>query len=198
MPESIPILHDRDIREPLFDYLEQVFGKVRILEEKTMGKSRADVVMVLDGALAGVEIKSDADSYVRLARQVKDYDRYYDYNYVAIGTTHAHHIEEHVPDHWGIITVEYADAPSANRSPDRGAGLDFYLLRRAKRCPKRDMKRKLTILWREELAHILAANHLPKYSGKSKAYIRTVLTDRVPEALLDEQISEELFEREYS
>ncbi len=30
------ILHDSDIREPLFDYLEESFGKVRILEEKQM------------------------------------------------------------------------------------------------------------------------------------------------------------------
>ena len=42
-------LHDKDIREPLFEFLEEVYGKVRILEEKTMGKSRADVVMVKIG-----------------------------------------------------------------------------------------------------------------------------------------------------
>jgi len=34
-------LHDRDIREPLFEFLEDSFGKIRILEEKTMGRSRA-------------------------------------------------------------------------------------------------------------------------------------------------------------
>ena len=27
------ILHDKDIREPLFEYLEETYGKVRILEE---------------------------------------------------------------------------------------------------------------------------------------------------------------------
>jgi len=36
-------LHDRDIREPLFEFLEDSFGKIRILEEKTMGRSRADI-----------------------------------------------------------------------------------------------------------------------------------------------------------
>ncbi len=39
------ILHDKDIRDPLFDFLEQRYGKIRILEEKTMGRSRADIVM---------------------------------------------------------------------------------------------------------------------------------------------------------
>ena len=41
------MLYDRDIREPLFDFLEGAYGKVRIIEEKRMGRSRADVVMVV-------------------------------------------------------------------------------------------------------------------------------------------------------
>ncbi len=40
------ILKDADIREPLFEYLEDTYGKLRILEEKIIGKVRADVVMV--------------------------------------------------------------------------------------------------------------------------------------------------------
>ena len=40
------LIHDKDIRDPLFDYLEETYGKIRILEEKMMGRSRADVVMV--------------------------------------------------------------------------------------------------------------------------------------------------------
>ena len=60
------MLYDRDIREPLFDFLEERYGKIRIIEEKQMGKSRADIVMVLPDAVAGIEIKSDADTYVRL------------------------------------------------------------------------------------------------------------------------------------
>ena len=73
------ILYDKDIREPLFEFLENTYGKIRILEEKTMGRSRADIVMVTEDALWGIEIKSDADTYARLAGQVKDYDRYFDY-----------------------------------------------------------------------------------------------------------------------
>lgn len=68
------MLHDKDIREPLFDYMDEFYGKNRIIEEKTMGKSRADVVMVTQDAFYGIKIKSDADTYARLSRQVKDYD----------------------------------------------------------------------------------------------------------------------------
>ena len=60
------ILHDADIREPLFDYLEERIGKIRILEEKQTGRARADVVMVTERYLCGIEIKSDADTYTRL------------------------------------------------------------------------------------------------------------------------------------
>ena len=81
------MLHDADIREPLFDFLEETYGKTRILEEKNTGRSRADVVMVTENEVIGLEIKSDADSYQRLSGQVKDYDRYYDRNFVVIGSS---------------------------------------------------------------------------------------------------------------
>lgn len=45
------MLYDKDIREPLFYYLEERFGKSRILEELNMGRSRADVVMVLPASV---------------------------------------------------------------------------------------------------------------------------------------------------
>ena len=60
------MLHDADIREPLFDYLEDSYGKIRLLEEVEIARSRADVIMVTDDSLVGLEIKSDADTYVRL------------------------------------------------------------------------------------------------------------------------------------
>lgn len=181
------MLYDKDIREPLFEYLELTCGKLRIIEEKQMGRSRADVVMVLPDSLVGIEIKSDADTYARLDRQVKDYNRYYDQNYVAVGSTHAMHVKEHIPDWWGIISVEETDA-----------GVDFYLLRKAMPNPKVDWKRKLGILWRPELAHIQELNYLPKYKEKSKAFVIEKILQKVPKEVLGQQISEELFERDYT
>ena len=179
--------HDRDIREPLFDYLESVYGKIRILEEKRTGRARADVVMVTEHALCGIEIKSDNDSYTRLAGQVKNYDLYYDYNIVVAGSSHGIHIQEHVPSWWGIITVEDVDG-----------ALDFYYLRKPQPNPKVKPKRKISILWRPELANIQRKNALPAYRRKSKQYVQAVLLDRVPEDLLWEQVCEELFQRDYT
>lgn len=185
------MLHDKDIREPLFEFLEENCGKVRILEEKTMGKSRADALMVLPDALCGIEIKSDADTYARLARQVKDYDRYFDYNMAVVGTRHALHIREHIPEHWGVITVEI----------ENGA-FDFYILRQPQRNPGMIWKKKMEILWRSELVQLLQQNHMPKYREKSKAFVIGRILQRVPEqipeAVLARQVSEILFERDYS
>lgn len=129
MQENI-ILYDKDIREPLFSFLEQQYGKMRILEEIRITKSRADIIMVLPDGVVGIEIKSDADTYARLAGQTKDYDRYFDYNYVVVGSTHAAHIEEHVPAHWGIITVEPVDEE-----------IDFYVLRKPHLNIKMEMEK---------------------------------------------------------
>ncbi|MDE5777282.1 MAG: sce7726 family protein [Lachnospiraceae bacterium] len=181
------MLYDKDIREPLFDFLEEKYGKIRIIEEKQMGKSRADVVMVMPLAVYGIEIKSDADTYTRLKRQVKDYDQYFDYNYIVVGTSHAMHIEEHVPEWWGIITVEIEDGR-----------VDFYVLRKAKENPKVNWKKKLSILWRPELAHIQELNQMPKYRQKSKDFVIDKILMKVSKADLYQQISEELFERDYN
>lgn len=181
------VLLDADIREPLFLYLEQYYGKVRFLEEKVTGKARADAVMVLPDKVCGIEIKSDADSYTRLATQVKYYDKYYDENYLVVGSTHAHHAAEHVPAYWGIISVELI-----------GDEVDFYRVREALTNPKARIKNKMTLLWKSEFADILARNKMPKYAQKSKKFITEKLIERVPEQILHEQISEELFERDYT
>ena len=73
MTVNTMILRDSDIREPLFDFLEEKFGKIRILEEKQTGRARADVVMVTESYLYGIEIKSDADTYARLKKQVSSF-----------------------------------------------------------------------------------------------------------------------------
>ena len=187
MQESLSS-HDRDIREPLFDYLESVYGRVRILEEKRTGRARADVVMVTEQALIGIEIKSDRDTYARLESQVKYYDMYYDYNIVAVGSSHAMHIEEHVPDWWGIITVEETEA-----------GADFYFLRRPGENPAGNLTAmQIGMLWRRELNHVLELNGLPAYREKSRKFVAAKILEKVPEEILKGQIREELMQRDYT
>jgi hypothetical protein len=182
------ILLDKDIREPLFDFLEETYGKVRILEEKTTGRARADVVMITEDKLYGIEIKSDADTYARLKKQVKNYDMYYDRNIVVAGSSHAAHIAEHVPKHWGIITVE----------ADKEKKVDFYILREPLDNPKVKDDRKISILWRIELNNLLKLNGLPRYPGRSKFFVQQALLERVDHDILWKQACDELFERDYN
>lgn len=185
------MLKDQDIREPLFDFFDEKFGKVRIIEEKQIAKSRADVMLVLEEKLIGVEIKSDADTYARLARQVKDYNKFFDYNYVVVGSSHSKHIEEHVPEYWGII-----EAISKEESVEFNVLREPEINKRAQRTYK--MKRKLSILWRPELSHIQEINGMPKYKQRSKDFVITKIMEKVPWDLLHRQISEELFQRDYN
>ncbi|MBQ1291139.1 MAG: hypothetical protein IIY28_07290, partial [Lachnospiraceae bacterium] len=76
--------------------------------------------------------------------------------------------------------------------------LDFYMLRRPKRNPRRVLARKLSILWRPELQHILALNNLPVYKRESKKFVQDKILEKVPEETLNRQISDELFERDYT
>ena len=181
------VLHDSDIRDPLFDYLEERIGKIRILEEKQTGRARADVVMVTEQHLYGIEIKSDADSYARLKKQVRYYDQYYDRNLVVVGSTHAMHVSEHVPEWWGIISVELIN----NKT-------DFYVIREPKDNPEVLDNKKISILWRPELNRLLELNGLPAYKRKSKTFVQQKLLEKVPGSNLWPQAMYELFERDYN
>jgi hypothetical protein len=186
-------LLDKDIRWPLFEFLEMNYGRVRILEEVTMGRSRADAMMIstTENVLYGIEIKSDADTYARLERQVRDYDKYFDYNFVVVGTKHAYHIEEHVPEYWGIITVEPAEEE-----------VDLYVLRQPKPNPNVAWSYKIEFMWRPELVQIQEWNDMPKYKEKSKKFVAGKIVERVGDGRISEEdmkaeMCKLLYERDY-
>ena len=64
--------------------------------------------------------------------------------------------------------------------------------------PRTNIKKKLGLLWRPELAHIQEINHLPKYREKSKDFVIEKLLLKLPEETLHQNISDELFERDYT
>lgn len=179
-------MYDKEIRESLFFFLEEVYGKCRIIEEKVIGKARADSLLITEEAFIGVEIKSDHDSYQRLRAQVENYDIFFDYNILVVGTKHAGSAWEHVPSYWGIITVEEVDGKA-----------DFYFLRREKRNPKRDLIKKGSLLWKEELIRLLEGNGFPLYKQKSKKFQFAYLLSHLPEEQLERAMADCLLEREY-
>ena len=180
-------LLDKDIREPLFAYFDLKYGKVRFFEEKTIGRSRADVMMVTDDAITGLEIKSDADTYTRLKRQIRDYDKYFDYNYVVIGKSHLKHIEEHIPKYWGVISCFEKDGEVC-----------FEEVKKASRNPKRRIECKMSFLWYPELARIRDECLKYKYAEFGKSRLRAKIIEKIGEDRLDQLVSRELFNRDYT
>lgn len=180
-------LYDKDIREPLFDYLEERFGKTRMFEEKIIGRARADIIMLTDDSVIGIEIKSDADSYERLKRQVRYYNKFCDRNYVAVGRSHEKHVDKHVPKEWGILIISVQEGQ-----------IQVAEKRAAAENPKVKRETQLTMLWRPELQRILAQNNLPKYKQKSKRFVQQKLLEKLEWEQLKRQMCEEMFERDYT
>ncbi len=179
-------MNDPQMREPLFDYLEEFYGKIRILEEKNVRASRADVIGIVDGAILGFEIKSDRDSYTRLKSQTQDYDRFCDYCFLVIGKSHLLHAHEHVPAHWGIIVI-WEEGDEVKVEMDTLPGLNTNA----------ELSNQLGFLWRPELAQLQDMNDLPKYKAKSKLFVQQVLLERVDPEILKKQMTDLLFERDY-
>ena len=180
-------LLDKDIRESLFWYFEEKYGMVRFIEEKSIGKSRADVMLVTTDSLIGIEIKSDADTYARLKSQVRNYDRFFDYNYVVVGKSHKKHVEEHVPPYWGIVSCYPGEDD-----------LIFELVRMPEPNPKVKSEKKISILWRRELNSICEECLKYKYTHLNKTQLGKKLIEGVDKKDLDYLISRELFNRDYT
>lgn len=180
-------MYDIDIREPLFDYLDETYGKNRIIEEKTMGRSRADVIMVLENEIIGLEIKSDADTYERLKRQARDYNKYCDKNYIVVGKSHLKHIQEHVAKSWGILCVSL-----------KKDGIKVEEIRSAGINNKCKIENQMQWMWRIELCNLLEKNYMPKYKQKSKLFVQNKILQKVEYTKLKKQICDELFERDYN
>ncbi len=173
---------DKDMREPLFDFLDEYFGKIRTIEEKTIRSSRADVLGITDSAIIGFEIKSDSDTYERLKTQIKDYDKFCDYSYLVVGKSHIH-ADEHIPDYWGIIVIS-----------DDGATVE----REAEPSPKVMLKYQMEFLWKKELHSILQRNALPEYKAQSRRFISEKLLQKIDPDILKRQMTDQLFERDYT
>lgn len=180
-------MNDKEMREPLFNYLENTQEKLRIFEELAIRKSIADVVVVKENTLTGIEIKSDCDTYARLATQIKDYDHFFDYNYIAVGKSHIRQAHKHIPPKWGILCIY-----------DSNGNIVVEEVRKPQPNTHTKVKYQIKLLWRLELNNILAKNNLPKYKQKSKLFVKQKILERLPEDVLKQNLCYELFERDYT
>lgn len=184
-------LKDSDMRDIVFEHYEFSSVKLRIFEEFCVGKTRTDAFMVTENELIGIEFKSDKDNLDRLARQVKDYNRFCDRNYIVIGQ---HFLEkqdilhEILPDFWGIYSVTMNEDGKKH----------LELIREAALNPKCRIKNQLKILWRSELIHLVKGNKLGGVTAYNKKELSDKLFKNLEKDKLKQMICYELLERDYS
>lgn len=184
-------LKDADMRDIVFSHYEDSMAKLRIMEEFCIGKTRTDAFMITENELIGIEFKSDKDNLDRLERQIKDYNRFCDKNYIVIGR---HFMEkqdvllEILPDYWGIYSVTL----------DENGIKKLDLLRDASTNPKCRLKNQLKILWRSELINLVKSNNLGGVCAYNKKELGEKLFKNIDRERLKYLICSELLERDYS
>ena len=177
-------MKDKEIRQILVEYIRHEQKEARVYHEKYIGSAICDVMVAAENVgLIGYEIKSDADNFERLPRQISAYNAYFDYNYIVVGEHHKDYVKKVVPAEWGILVIGQSS---------------LQLKREVGENKKVKRSNQLSLLWAVELKNLLIANDMPLYAQKPKAYIISQLAERVPDDELRKGIVAELLSRDYS
>lgn len=112
------------------------------------GATFADLVALVDYGkfhdLVGIEVKSEADNLKLLPAQIPLYDAVFRYCYLSV---HEHHLDpalELLPEHWGVLVLGSATAPSGAKVTSK--------FRPPQPNPYRSVPAMLRLLWGAELA----------------------------------------------
>ena len=132
------------------------------------GKRRIDMVLI-NGELAGYEIKSDMDTLARLAGQAKAYGSVLDKAILVTTERHLDGALAMLPNWWGII-VAYAEQGNILLETFRDPGLnDEY-----------DAFSLAQLLWREEALDELRRRGMGRgLSNKARHYVWIALVDAI-------------------
>ena len=138
-------LLDQNIREALRKTLRELDSSAAIIDELPLlrGRGRADLAFV-NGELSGFEIKSDADSLVRLGIQADNYESVFEFNTIVAAKKHLKLARKKVPRTWGIIEARQVNGETQlhhRRQPQRNNKLNNSALAR--------------LLWKNECLSIL-------------------------------------------
>jgi hypothetical protein len=146
-------MRDRDIRSAVHRALwaEHRGDETTLIVDELglcQGAVRADVA-VINGSLAGFEIKSDRDTLQRLPRQIEVYGRVFDYVTLVVGKKHARAVKRSIPRCWGLAVASGSDA-----------SVTLETERPARRNTKTDPLSVARLLWREETLVLLRSRGL--------------------------------------
>ncbi len=177
MPPPPLLVSEADLREAVRRELiaRASVESGRVCEEFALerGAARIDLAVVAS-QLEGFELKSDRDSFVRLAEQMHTYNRVFDRITLVTGGMFEDAARALMPQWWGLIVARH----------DPVVGLRLTTLRPAAKNPVQDAHSLAMLLWREEALGVLAlANDRPPRSA-SRAVLHERLATLVPLAQL--------------
>ncbi len=148
---------DPDIRVPLIAWLRELHpddGSTGFVEELKMPRPSARIdLAVVNGEIAGFEIKSDADTLTRLGVQVPAFSQFFDKVSVVTTRKHVDAARKKIPYWWGIIICE---------------SNGFHIARTAKQNRNIDVSSLLYALSKAEIAEVGRLAGLPISLGWSK------------------------------
>ncbi len=183
-------LTDQTMRPLLFDRYESSGAKLRFFEEFCLGrKTRADLLLVTETELVGFEIKSDKDTLERLERQIHDYERFCDRNYLVVGQKLEEKALPLLPAHWGAYRIYMTEDET----------LHLECIREAEANKKRmRLHNQLRLLWRSELIPIMRKYQLGGVTKKNKLEMVRKMEHSLSKDRLKEELTEALIQRDYT
>lgn len=173
---SLPCLLDQNIREALKKSLRDQDSSAAIIDELPLlrGRGRADLAFV-NGEMWGFEIKSEADSLVRLGVQADNYESVFEFNTIVAAKKHLRLARKRIPQNWGIIEARQVDGETKlhpRRQPQRNNKLNNSALAR--------------ILWKNECVKILRKMGVEVRSQMPVAKIWSLIEELNTRQLCDE------------
>lgn len=165
------IMRDLDVRLAVRSRLSDEHAgdlDTRIVEEMGIwhGSVRIDLA-VINGEIAGYELKSARDTLQRLPNQAKLYGQVFDRVHLVAAEKHIEHALSELPSWWGIIVAREA-----------AGGVELEVHRQSERNPVVDPMQVARLLWREETLDILSRHRLDRG-------VRSASRDKVAARLVD-------------
>jgi hypothetical protein len=170
-------MRDQDIRTILHSYIAEQNKSIKntiIVDELNVknGLARVDVA-VINGSIHGYEIKSEADTLIRLSNQIEHYNSSLEKITIAVNSNHKEKVFDIVPDWWGVIEVD--------------ENSEIVELRESEKNPLLSISDLLLFLWKDEMKQILEKNEVKyKKSANRTALIETMTQNIEKEKLLHE------------
>lgn len=148
----------------------------RIVEEMGIwnGSVRVDLA-VINGKLAGYELKSAKDNLQRLPTQASLFSQVFDRVFLVAAEKHVEKAAERIPDWWGILSAHQTEN-----------GVSLQEVRVGNENPATDPLQVARLLWRDEALSILDAYG---YSKGVKTASRETIVQRLVSSLSPSELS---------